>query len=157
MILGTHKDLKHYAGLFRDTDSQAFFKWLETCRDIEHDTKVDLMGDRLFARIIRQDTSPREHCRWETHREYVDLQYILGAGEIIDWAAPTKLKPDGAYDQAKDVQFYAPAPAELSLPVRDGLFLFLFPDDAHRPMVADGIKRHVHKVVAKIHRSLLVI
>lgn len=157
MILGTHDELTSHAGLFRGADPQPLFRWLETCRDLEHGTKVDFLGDKLFARVLRQETAPRDKCRWETHRQYVDLQFILGGGEFIDWAPRTGLTVDGSYDEAADVQFYGPAEAEVSLPMSDGLFVFLFPADAHRPLVADGNNGHIHKVVAKIHRSLLLI
>jgi beta-galactosidase beta subunit len=40
--------------------------------------------------------------------------------------------------------------------MQDGLFTFLFPADGHKPLVADGLNHHVHKVVAKIHKSLVV-
>ena len=157
MILGTHDELSRHAGLFRSADPQVLFRWLETCSDLEHGTKVDLLGEKLSVRVLRRETAPRDDCRWETHREYVDLQFILGGGEVIDWSPATKLTLDDSYDEAADVQFYGPAEADLSLPMREGLFVFLFPGDAHRPMIEDGVNDHVHKVVAKIHRSLLVI
>ena len=61
----------------------------------------------------------------------------------------------GSYDPVRDVQFYEEsAPVQL-LKMRDGLLVFFFPDDAHKPQVADGNHSHVHKAVVKIHRSLL--
>ena len=133
------------------------FDWLPGATSIESGARVEFAGDKLFARVMRQDTAPREGCRWETHREYVDLQYILGGGEIIEWAPVADLVPDAPYDGATDLQFYAEAPAELLLPMREGLLVFLFPGDAHKPCVADGQNEFVHKVVGKIHRSLLAI
>ncbi|MBU3666846.1 MAG: DUF386 domain-containing protein [Chthoniobacterales bacterium] len=157
MILGTHDDLKRHGELFRGADSTPLFDWLATCRDAAPDTKVEFLGDKMFARVLREDTAPRDACRWETHREYVDLQYGLGGGEIIDWAPAAKLNPAGPHDETKDVQFYGSSTQDLAVPMGDGLFVFLFPTDAHRPLVSDGRNRQIHKVVVKIHRSLLVI
>ena len=157
MILGTNEELPRHAGLFRAGDPQVLFRWLETCRDLEHGAEVKLFGDKLFVRVVRRQTAPRGECRWETHREYADLQFILGGGEIIDWSPAKELVAEGTYDEAADVQFYASAEAGVPLPMGGGRFVFLFPCDAHRPMVADGVNDHVHKVVAKIHKSLLVI
>lgn len=157
MILDTHNNLSHYAPLFRGVDPSPLFSWLQTCRDVESGTKVEFAGDKLFARVLRQDTGARDAFKWETHREYIDLQYILGGGEIIEWAPAAKLTADVAYDEKTDFQFYAPAAADALLTMQDGLFTFLFPSDGHKPLVSDGINRFVHKVIAKIHKSLLVV
>ena len=157
MILDTHDNLSHYAGLFRDVDPKPLFEWLNTCRDVPPGQKIDFAGDKLFVKTLRQDTSGRDAFKWETHREYIDLQYIVGGGEIIEWAPASKLTADGAYDERTDFQFYAPAAADELLAVTDGLFVFLFPQDGHKPLVGNGVDPFVHKVIAKIHRSLLVI
>jgi YhcH/YjgK/YiaL family protein len=106
---------------------------------------------------MRLDTGGRNAFKWETHREYIDLQYILGGGEVIEWAPAAKLVADVAYDEKTDFQFYAPAEADALLRMQDGLFTFLFPADGHKPLVADGANSHIHKAIAKIHKSLLVI
>ena len=157
MILDTHDNLRNYAGIFRDIDPKPLFQWLETCRDIPPGQKVDFASDKLFAKTLRQDTGARDAFKWETHREYIDLQYILGGGEIIEWTPAAKLVADGAYDEKTDFQFYAPAEADARLTMQDGLFTFLFPCDGHKPLVSDGINHHVHKVIAKIHKSLLIL
>jgi YhcH/YjgK/YiaL family protein len=157
MILDTHDNLHNYAGIFRGVDPQPLFHWLKTCRDVPPGQKVDFAGEKLFAKTMRQDTGSREAFKWETHREYIDLQYIVGGGEVIEWAPAAKLVADAAYDEKTDFQFYAPATADALLNMQDGLFTFLFPADGHKPLVADGSSRYVHKVIAKIHKSLLVI
>lgn len=157
MILDTHDNLRHYAPLFRGVDPAPLFAWLQNCRDVEPGTKVEFAGDQLFAKVLRQDTGAREDFQWETHREYIDLQYILGGGEIIEWTPAAKLTADLGYDEKTDFQFYAPAAADALLTMHDGLFTFLFPADGHKPLVADGTNRHVHKVIAKIHKSLMVV
>ena len=157
MILDTHDNLRHYAPLFQGVDPTPLFDWLLNCRDVESGTKVEFAGDKLFAKALRQDTGARGDFKWETHREYVDLQYILGGGEVIEWAPAAKLSANVAYDEATDFQFYAPAEADALLSMQDGLFTFLFPADGHKPLVSDGVNRQIHKVIAKIHKSLMVI
>lgn len=157
MILDTHDKLHLYAGLFRDVDPAPLFAWLAGCRSVEPGTRVEFAGDKMFARALRQDTGTRDDFRWETHREYVDLQYIVGGGEVIEWRSAAQLSADVDYDPAIDMQYYGQADAEILLRMQDGLFVFLFPQDAHKPLVSDGTSGFVHKVIAKIHRSLLVV
>jgi YhcH/YjgK/YiaL family protein len=157
MILDTHDRLSSYATLFRGTDPAPLFDWLRQCAAVEPGTKVDFDGDKLFARALRQDTGARDQFRWETHRDYIDLQYIVGGGEIIEWTPAADLRTDAPYDAATDFQFYAAAPARVELSMSAGLFVFLFPEDGHKPLVSNGRDAFVHKVIAKIHRSLLVL
>ena len=157
MILDTHNNLHRYAGIFRDVDPQPLFDWLKTCRDVSPGQKVDFAGDKLFAKTMRLDTGARDAFKWETHREYIDLQYIIGGGEIIEWAPAAKLTPDCGYDEKTDFQFYSPAAADALLTMTAGLFSFRFPSDGHKPLVSTGSDSYVQKAIAKIHRSLLVI
>ena len=157
MILDTHDNLERYASLFRSCDAGGLFSWLRACSDLSPNTRHEFSGDKLFATILKLDTVERQAARWEAHREYVDLQYIIGGGEVIDWAPAGKLSAVGDYDSVKDVQFYAVAQADLSLPMAEGLFVLFLPSDAHRPMIALGANRFTHKAVVKIHKSLLAL
>ena len=155
MILDTHTNLPQYAPLFTGLDPAPVFDWLANSREIEPGTKVEFYGDKVFARVLRPGTGGREDFRWEAHREYIDLQYILGGGEVIEWTPAESLVAEGAYEVATDFQYYAPASADALLTMHDGLFTFLFPQDGHKPLVSDGKNKEVHKVVVKIHRSML--
>ncbi len=157
MILDTQGNLGRYAALFRGFDPARLFAWLETCGDLEAGTRVDFAGEQVFAAVNKLDTVPTGNARWETHREYVDLQYIVDGGETIEWAPATALSADGDYDAPRDVQFYGPSAAHVTLPMVPGKFVFLWPADAHKPGVADGAHGFVHKIVVKVHISLLVV
>lgn len=157
MIIDTHDHLARYGALFRDVDPEGLFSWLKMCRDIPSGQKVEFCGEKLFVKTLRHDTAERGALRWESHREYVDLHYIVGGSEVVEWAPVAKLVPDGSYDAGEDVQFYGEAAADMAPLMVDGLFAFLFPEDGHKPLVANGKDRFVQKAVAKIHRSLLLI
>lgn len=157
MILDTHDNLPRYTSLFRGVDPSDLFRWLSNCGTVEPETKVDFLGDKLFVRMLRPDTGSRVNMRWETHREYVDLQYIVGGGELIEWAPVQQLVVSGDYDPVKDVQFYAEYDPRQKLVMAPGLFVFFTPTDAHKPQVADGQNSFVHKAVVKIHRSLFAL
>lgn len=155
MILDTHDSLFRYTSLFCEVDPTPLFDWLLNCQGVEPGTRVEFAGDKLFARVLQQDTGARNAFKWESHREYVDLQFVLGGGEIIEWAPAAQLAASTPYDAKMDFQFYAEADSCISLPVSAGLFVFLFPSDAHKPLVSNGSDRFVHKAIAKIHRSFL--
>lgn len=157
MILDTHENLNRYTSLFRDVDPKSVFYWLQTCKAMETGVKLDFFGDMIFARMLHPETGGREKFKWESHRNYVDLQYVVGGGEAIEWAPAAEMIPAGDYDQGKDVQFYREADPTQRIQMKKGMFVFLLPTDAHKPQVSDGIHAFVHKAVVKIHRSLLIV
>jgi biofilm protein TabA len=117
--------------------------------------RFDLQGNDLYALIQFRDTFPREERKQpETHREYVDLQYCFGGGEIIDWYANSNLTPTCDYKEAEDYQLYErPKTDFVPLLMRPKTFALFFPDDAHVPAVHDGIHKKCHMVVFKIRFS----
>ncbi len=157
MILDTHPNLRSYTSLFRGFDPSPVFEWLDTCAAVPAGQKIEFAGDKLFAKTLHQETKAAADFRWETHVEYVDLQYILSGGEIIQWTRRDLLTADSPYDAAIDFQYYAEAPAEAELRMTGGLFVFFFPTDGHRPQIVDGTHGTVTKVIVKIHRSLLAV
>jgi biofilm protein TabA len=118
---------------------------------------TELRGDKLFVNVHTYLTKSDEDCRFEGHRNMIDLQYIIKGGEIIDWHLKENLVADGAYDEEKDFQFYK-CPSKLSgtrISLQAGHFGIFFPEDGHRPQINDGKNDSVLKAVVKIHRELL--
>jgi YhcH/YjgK/YiaL family protein len=118
---------------------------------------TELRGDKMFVNVHTYLTKIDEDCRFEGHRNMIDLQYIIKGGEIIDWHLKENLVADGAYDEEKDFQFYK-CPSKLSgtrISLQAGHFGIFFPEDGHRPQINDGKNDSVLKAVVKIHRELL--
>ena len=90
----------------------------------------------IFALVQRYTTQPREACRFESHRENVDLQYTFTGTEIIDWAPREQLQPDGPFSVEKDVGFWlSPQGPVTGLVQGPRHFAVFYPEDAHRPKV----------------------
>lgn len=106
--------------------------------------------DEGYALVLGYATCAPEESRFETHRNYVDLQYTLSGGEGIDWAPRASLANDGEYDAAKDLLFHRAGPALGQVRKTAGFFSIHTPVDAHRPKIRlDGFDR-VFKLVVKI-------
>ncbi|MEO7490410.1 MAG: YhcH/YjgK/YiaL family protein, partial [Ferruginibacter sp.] len=87
-----------------------------------------------------------EDAKWESHKKYIDLQYIIKGKEIIgvaDASKATVTKPytPDAMNYIADGTYYT---------TDSGTFFLFFPNDAHRPVIkADGYDV-VKKIVIKI-------
>lgn len=130
------------------------FNWIKTVTPASAPGIVHLQGEEIYANIHGYDTLPQEQCRFESHRRYVDLQYCISGGELIDWQLLSRLQPQGAYETEKDFQFYTPAPSQCTMRMTPGSFAVFFPSDAHAPKRADGVHPSVFKLVVKIAVNL---
>ena len=105
-------------------------------------------GDNVYATVQDVPTKDYDSTMWESHRKYIDLQYVIRGKEKIGRESPEKLTVTRPYVEARDIMNYS-GPGKLYLAVPGTFFLF-FPSDAHRPNIADGDKIADKKIVIKI-------
>lgn len=156
---------------------------LAALRELTEDSPlgiIELRGKDMFINVHTYETLPAEECRFEGHRDMIDVQYIIAGGELVDWVLKEELQADGEYLEEKDFQYYAAPEASViedskwrmaddgegemasddEMPLtrvhlKAGYFGVFFPEDGHRPKQNDGIHKGVYKAVVKINRALL--
>jgi YhcH/YjgK/YiaL family protein len=107
-----------------------------------------LDGELLFAMVNDYSTQAMEKCRWEAHRRYTDIQFMIRGHEQIGVAAVPSLKIDTPFNEEKDVGFFHGAGHMLLM--QPGTFAIFFPHDGHQPGIAMGQPEIVRKVVLKV-------
>lgn len=144
---------------------------LTALRGLDEDSPLgitEIRGKDMFINVHTYETLPEDECRFEGHRDMIDVQYIIAGGELVDWVLKEELEEDGEYLVEKDFQYYA-APEgrgqesggrrqelnQTRIHLLSGYFGVFFPEDGHRPKLNDGIHKGVYKAVVKIHRKLL--
>jgi YhcH/YjgK/YiaL family protein len=102
------------------------------------DGRYELDGERLVAIVQRYRPKPLRRAVWESHRRYVDVQYVVSGVERMGWAALSDALPVRAvYDPARDAAFYDLAARDgLLFPVGPGSFAVFTPHDVHAPGLA---------------------
>jgi YhcH/YjgK/YiaL family protein len=124
--------------------------WLTTFDPTTPDGNHDI-GHGCEARVMSYRTEPAEQRRWESHRRFIDVQWIMSGVERIDVAPLAMLAGATPYDASDDVLFYAHATAPVSAVVlRSGEFAIFFPTDGHRPATTAVEPTAVRKVVVKV-------
>jgi biofilm protein TabA len=101
-----------------------------------------------YAIITEAPSKTPEAAKWEAHRKYIDLQYVIRGEEKIGVAPLGSATVTEPYDEKKDSahytadgKYYTATPSE---------FYLFFPSDAHRPnLKVDGFDV-VKKLVIKI-------
>ena len=110
--------------------------------------RCDLDGASLYALVQEYATRPRETARWEAHRRYIDVQYLVSGVERIGYANLARLKVAEAYDEKKDALFLSGEGDFLLM--RPGMFMLLWPEDGHMPGIAAETPAPAKKVVVKV-------
>lgn len=108
----------------------------------------EIDGDRLFAIVDDYVTLPAAECRWEAHRAYIDVQYIVEGVErmgVMNLSSAVEREP---YDASRDVAFFEPG--EDFVTVQAGMFTVFGPEDVHAPKAAAGAPGRVRKIVMKV-------
>lgn len=109
-----------------------------------------IVDEDFFYLVQEYNTKTPEEGKYESHKKYVDIQYVAEGREHIAVTATAFLEPDGAYNEDTDVQFLKDAKHASNILLTSGKYAILYPKDAHKPgLTVDEVTR-VKKILAKI-------
>ncbi len=109
------------------------------------------LGGGVFVNVNRY--APTEESKWEAHRNYIDLQYVVDGCETMCAALLDDAMDAGAYQSEKDIQFFGGAKDGRAVRMRFGAgdFALFFPGDVHMPglrneKTGDAVTKLVFKI-----------
>jgi len=111
--------------------------------------KYPIIGEQVFASVTEAPSHNKEDVKWESHKNYVDLQYIIKGKELIGVADTSKAVITKPY--SVDVINYN-AEGKYYTGEQGEFFLF-FPNNAHRPTIKIDGYDIVKKIVIKIQTA----
>lgn len=101
-----------------------------------------------YAIVQDYTTKSAEEKRWEAHRAYIDVQFIVSGTELIGYTPLDGLTEVEAYNPDKDIIWFEGSGGFLNMPA--GSFMILYPDEGHMPGVSVSEPAQVRKVVVKV-------
>lgn len=129
---------------------QTAFNFLENINPANLVLGITDLSDDVYVNVMEYETKTIDESCYESHRNYIDIQYVLSGQEYI---AVNKnihwLKIIRPYDSEKDYANYEYDGQKLLLADPKKYFIF-FPGDAHMPCIKLVKKGKVKKVVIKI-------
>lgn len=150
MLVSTPAELAGRAGVREGLRLAAAFLGREDARYLA-DGRYEIQGDRVFALVQRYETEAPAAPRFEAHRKYIDVQYIVTGSEAIGWAPLGRLDVTEKYDEGKDVCFgFVPEGEWSPVTLCAGELAVIYPADAHAPKLALGGPSKVMKIVVKV-------
>lgn len=116
--------------------------------------RYEIDGDNIFVLIQDQTTAAPENKRAESHRNYIDIQYLF-SGEEMQGYAMLKDGVKGEEPAGKDNIFYENVENEQFVNLKAGDFTIYFTNDIHRPNCTASEPQNIHKAVVKIKEVLV--
>lgn len=113
------------------------------------DKRYDVDEDFFYTVLSYETKLPEQNC-YESHRKYVDIQYIIEGIEQISVAPLEGMEIKVAYDEKKDIGFYDTAEGTATFVLTRGGYAVLYPKDAHKPGVCVDKPAYVRKIVGKV-------
>ena len=115
------------------------------------DGRLEIDGEAVFVLIQRYETVMTDAPRFEHHRKYIDLQFIVSGEDVIGWAPMERMTITEAYDMEKDICFGTVAQGKWTpVHLQAGQLAMLWPEDGHAPKLTAGAPSTVMKIVVKV-------
>ena len=113
--------------------------------------KYEIDGKNLYAMVQEYNTKATTEGRFEAHRKYADIQYVISGMEIMEYVHLAKVDDDTDYDGDKDIVFFKYDDPATNVVVSDGDFAVFMPEDVHKPGMKIKESAPVKKILIKIH------
>ena len=111
--------------------------------------KYPIIGEQVFANVTEAPSHNKEDVKWESHKNYIDLQYIIRGKELIGVADTSKAVITKPYT-ADVINYNAEGKYYTG---EQGEFFLFFPNNAHRPTIKIDGYDIVKKIVIKIQTA----
>ncbi len=110
----------------------------------------------IYVNVERYTTKKTEERRYEAHKKYVDIQFILMGEENIYVAPIQMLRLCEEYSVLRDIMFYYSCPKGEPIRLKEGQAVLLEPEDGHMPCISVDEDKpvKVRKAVVKIPLSI---
>jgi biofilm protein TabA len=95
--------------------------------------KTIVDGERLFALVHEYEPKPAAELKFEAHRRYWDVQFVVSGAERMGWNARRRMTVSEPHDGERDVAFFQGTASFFDVPA--GTFAIFSPSDVHMPGV----------------------
>ncbi|MDA8174657.1 MAG: YhcH/YjgK/YiaL family protein [Nitrospiraceae bacterium] len=114
------------------------------------DGRYEIRGQEIYAVVQSYETQQAAGRKIESHKKFIDIQYILSGEEVMGWLPAAGLAELSAYSEENDILFYHQTNVITPIIMAPGIFAVFFPHDAHQPGCIYGQIAPVRKIVVKV-------
>lgn len=111
--------------------------------------RYEIENDEIFANVQILTTKNKEDKKWEAHRKYIDIQYLIKGQECMGYGLLQNFKTSVEYDDKNDIEFLSGDKFNY-INLSKGEFVIFYPDDVHAPVLNADENKEIKKVIVKI-------
>lgn len=149
MIFENIKNMKNYTSV-NSRFKAAFDYLINTDLNALPVGKYEIDGKNVYALVQEYMTENAEKRRFEAHKKYIDIQYIISGREIIGYFPLDTLEMQEDKLQEKDVAYYRNVSDYTKLTLHCEDYAIFFPEEAHKPCCEITNSSQVKKIVVKV-------
>jgi len=112
--------------------------------------RYEILGNEIFVNIQDYNTKPESEGKWEVHRKYIDIQYIIKGSERVGIGEIQDFKSVMQYDEDNDFEFLKTDKNLQFIDLNENEYLILYPYDVHMPQIMNKESSYVKKAVVKV-------
>lgn len=135
---------------------QIAFDYLESITDDFLDIKdgdciKEIIVEDIFVLKQAYYTKNREDCFFESHKKYIDIQFMVKGEEYMDVCDLDSLEIENDYVEKTDfIKYKGKEDGTSKLLIRENCLAIFYPSDAHQPCIKIENEELVYKAVIKI-------
>lgn len=150
MIIDKLENAEFYYGL-----GEGFKKGFEFLKNTDlinlENGKYEIDGENLFVSVQDYHTKPESEGKFEAHKKYADIQFIIIGEEKLGYTNIENCKATTFYDDNNDIVFLeSEEKANRFAAAGESYFLIFMPQDAHMPCISKESSTYVKKAVVKV-------
>ena len=108
------------------------------------------VNDNFFYIVQEYETKDSNMGKFESHKDYVDIQFLIAGHEYIEITSAAFLETDIPYDVGTDINFYKEPKYKGYIELVEKSYAVFYPWDAHKPGIKVKNIQKNKKIVGKI-------
>lgn len=158
-LFGTLETLKSQVCDSKFKKAFAYIEKLQDKNSNEYKTLINtnigecnkiVLDENCFVLEQAYITKDKEDCLYESHKTYIDIQYMFEGDEIMEVENINNLIVTTEYNPDLDYAKYAQTPNSSVLKIRENELAIFYPNDAHMPCIKIDENKKIIKAVFKI-------
>jgi biofilm protein TabA len=109
-----------------------------------------VLDENCFVLEQSYITKDKENCLFESHKKYIDIQYMFEGDEIMEVENVNNLDVSSIYDEKLDYAKHFQTTKSSSLKIKESEMAIFYPFDAHMPCIKIDKNKKIIKAVFKI-------
>lgn len=141
--------LENYEQYIANDRIRQAFKFLKNTNLLDLEVGKHIIdGDKIFALVQNYSTKDQNLCKYESHKRYIDIQYIVSGKEKISYTNIKNLKLKNE-DKENDKILYEDTLGNEFI-INEGEFVVFYPEDGHKACIKVNKEESVKKIVLKV-------